>query len=462
MSLTKYTNIEDINNRTTNVGEFIRKEDNFVISQNETVDSSFGNCDTDILEFTVYDINNNIVSQKDNKLVSYVKGQNISEYLIKTDTKEFAVDVEKLLTNAGLTNGIFKVNIKFLREKLGTENELTRAFIQQISSTRQEIRILPLKVQSSEEITNKNIKELESLQELDVDYETYKKHIQDSLNFSGENIVTKAEEYIENRFQFIGGLETFDKILREDFGIEQGFSNAMNVIYAYIRTKVLQELETQQNILEQSDELTKCSVIPSEIYDRVMANIIQQSINDVYLSTRAISTESDINTASESVEERNFETRKNLTQFIVTDNVQEYTQVDLSEIQLSASNIDNFDKLNSDLQLKLSNPTEKPTNTTPTDTTPTDTGTDTATPIFTAIELYLYTTKDDACLNNGAKIITAYISGTLWETAQFLYRNPDGSGLITSTTKVYYIPVNGGSLKSRAPSGLLSTEICVK
>lgn len=462
MSLTKYTNIEDINNRTTNVGEFIRKEDNFVISQNETVDSTFGNCDTDILEFTVYDINNNIVSQKDNKLVAYIKGQNISEYLIKTETNEFAVDVEKLLTNAGLTNGIFKVNIKFLREKLGTENELTRAFIQQISSTRQEIRILPLKVQSSEEITNKNLQELESLQKLDVDYETYKKHIQDSLNFSGENIVTKAEEYIENRFQFIGGLESFDKILREDFGIEQGFSNAMNVIYSYIRTKVLQELETQQNILQQSDELTKCSVVPSEIYDRVMIDIIQQSINDVYLSTRAISTESDINTSGESVEERNFETRKNLTQFVITDNVQEYTEVDLSQIQLSASNIDNFDKLNSDLELLLSNPLERQVTTTPTPSDLTLPEVNQPQVLFTPIQLYTYQTKDAACLNDGAKIISAYINGTLWETAQYLYRNIDGSGLITSTNKVYYVPVDGGSLKSRTPSGLLTTEICVK
>lgn len=425
MSLRKYTNIDEINNRLTNVGEFIKKEDSFVVSQNEQIDSVFGECDTDILEFTVYDVNNNIVSQKDSKLVSYIKGNDINNYLIKTETKEFAVDVEKLLTNAGLTNGIFKVNIKFLRERLGSENELTRAFIQEISATREEIRILPLKVQSSEEITNKNIQDIVLLQKLDVDYDTYKRHIKSALNFSGENIVERARQSVDSRFEFIGGIDTFDEILREDFGITEGFSEAISKIYSEIRTEVLKELETRQGGL--------CTPIPSEELNAIMIGIIQKSINNIYLERRGITGESDINTTQESAAEATFETQINLSQTQVTENVQEYTTVNLSDIQLSASNVDNFDALLAQLKQQLSPVTPTPEETIPDTTTPTI--------FYTQVTLVFTTDLKTFCVDGLGKEIQLYIEGNNWETATSLYRDELGTTKVTSTTPRYYFPI---------------------
>ena len=58
---------------------------------------------------------------------------------------------------------IKKVNINFVRHKVGTENELEKVWIEEISPSREEIRILPLKTKF-ENINNKTKNEFENLQ----------------------------------------------------------------------------------------------------------------------------------------------------------------------------------------------------------------------------------------------------------------------------------------------------------
>ena len=95
------------------------------------------------------DINNNLLPQKSGNKVAYIKTGDIKNYLYKVKNTlgipELAINAEKLLKDLGYSNGIFKVNINFVRNKLGTDNEERRAWIQEISATRQEIRIVPLK-----------------------------------------------------------------------------------------------------------------------------------------------------------------------------------------------------------------------------------------------------------------------------------------------------------------------------
>ena len=73
--------------------------------------------------------------------------------------------VEKLLNDLGFTNGILKVNINFVKNRVGTENELTRVWIQEISPSREEIRIVPLKTNDSiiNNITKTQFTNLKSL-----------------------------------------------------------------------------------------------------------------------------------------------------------------------------------------------------------------------------------------------------------------------------------------------------------
>ena len=148
MSIKKYTNIEQINLNKQNVGQFIEDKDLFIIAKNETVTSTFGDNSYDTMEVSVYDINNNLLPQKSGNNVSYIKTGDIKNYMYnvtnKNGTKEIAIDAEKLLNDLGFTNGILKLNINFVRNKVGNNNELSRVWIQEISPSREEIRILPL------------------------------------------------------------------------------------------------------------------------------------------------------------------------------------------------------------------------------------------------------------------------------------------------------------------------------
>jgi len=153
MSIKKYTNFTGINSNTENVGHFIESNDLFIISKNEIEETEFGISKHDVMEVSVYDINNNLLPQQSGNNVAYIKTTNIQTYLYnitnKSGVKEFAIDIEKLLSDLGFTNGILKVNINFVRNKVETENESTRVWIQEISPSRQEIRILPLKTKDN-------------------------------------------------------------------------------------------------------------------------------------------------------------------------------------------------------------------------------------------------------------------------------------------------------------------------
>ena len=59
MSIKKYTNIEGINNNTENEGQFLQADDLFIVSKTEIEETDFGNCKYDVMEVSIYDINNN-------------------------------------------------------------------------------------------------------------------------------------------------------------------------------------------------------------------------------------------------------------------------------------------------------------------------------------------------------------------------------------------------------------------
>ena len=147
MSITKYTNFDSIDINKSNQGEFLMKDDRFIVTKNEVEDTDFGDCKYDVMEVSVYDINNNLLPHKTGNNVAYIKTGDIKNYLYnltnKGGQKELAIDIEKLLNDLGFTNGILKVIINFVRNRVGTDNELSRVWIQEISPSREEIRVLP-------------------------------------------------------------------------------------------------------------------------------------------------------------------------------------------------------------------------------------------------------------------------------------------------------------------------------
>ena len=126
------------------------------IFEEGNLQSFFGFSDSDMIEFIIYDANENQLPQGDDgKLVRYVplSSQNIKDYFLIADgTKfqafqfpnEYFIDAERLIKEAGYNNGIFKTEITLLNKRVGYDNINEKLWIQEISPSRNEIRVLPL------------------------------------------------------------------------------------------------------------------------------------------------------------------------------------------------------------------------------------------------------------------------------------------------------------------------------
>ena len=234
MAITLYTNFDNINKRIDSEGKYILDKDFNVISKNEIENVDFGECGTDVMEVSIYDINNNLLPQKSGQNVAYIKSGDIKNYLYKISRPnkalangeaqlEIAIDAKKLLNDLGYENGILKLNINFVRNRVGTENKVRRAWIQEISPSRQEIRILPLKTNNRffDEL-NKN--ELFKLKNLNKDFKFYKKSILDSIN-KFENLFTnKIDDAIISKYG-----NDFLNLAKKDFGLKN-FSDLKKAI----------------------------------------------------------------------------------------------------------------------------------------------------------------------------------------------------------------------------------------
>jgi len=217
MAIKKYTNFEAVNAKTENEGKYLQLDDQFIVTKNEIQETDFGECKYDVMEVSVYDINNNLLPHKTGNNVAYIKTGDIKNYLYnvtnKGGLKELAIDIEKLLNDLGFTNGILKVNINFVRYRVGTENESTKVWIQQISPSREEIRILPLKTKD-DNINKITKKEFNNINNLSKDFKYYKKNILDSLDDFESRALTTIDDVMVNKFG-----NDFINILRKDFGL---------------------------------------------------------------------------------------------------------------------------------------------------------------------------------------------------------------------------------------------------
>ena len=126
------------------------------VFEKEISKSNFGLGCSDMIEFILYDSSENQLPQgEDEKLVRYIhiNDANIENYFIISDnqftkkkdgTPEFIVDLEKLIREAGYSNGIFKTQVTLLNRRVGSDaKEGDDMWIHEISPSRTEIRILP-------------------------------------------------------------------------------------------------------------------------------------------------------------------------------------------------------------------------------------------------------------------------------------------------------------------------------
>lgn len=151
MALDSFKNIVD------RKGYLVEQEDRKIFEK-EIGKSNFGLGYSDMFEFILYDSNDNQLPQgEDGKMVRYVdiSDSKINEYFLISDNKstkkmngasEFIVDIEKLIREAGYSSGIFKTQVTLLNRRVGSEGENNdKVWIHEISPSRTEIRLLPVK-----------------------------------------------------------------------------------------------------------------------------------------------------------------------------------------------------------------------------------------------------------------------------------------------------------------------------
>ena len=145
-------NIKEIIN---NKGYVIKPEDRKIFEQGD-LQSFFGFSRTDAIEFIIYDANDNQLPQLNGNLVRYINltDENIRDYFLVPEgtliqqnslPTEYFIDVERLLQEAGYSNGIFKTQISLVNKRAGSEKEFDKLWIQEISPSRTEVRLFPLK-----------------------------------------------------------------------------------------------------------------------------------------------------------------------------------------------------------------------------------------------------------------------------------------------------------------------------
>ena len=250
MAIKKYTNFDGINSNSTNEGQFLQADDLFIVSKNEIEEADFGECRYDVMEVSIYDVNNLLLPNKTGNNVAYIKTGDIKNYMYNVTNaggqKELAIDAEKLLNDLGFTNGILKINMNFVRYRVGSENDLEKVWIHEISPSREEIRILPLKTKNAT-INNKTNNEFSNLGNLRRDFKYYKKSILDSLNSFEGTFLESIDTALTSKFG-----NDFFSVLKKDFGLSR-FDNFRKKIYEDFKTSVTYYLNNKNYNIKESN-----------------------------------------------------------------------------------------------------------------------------------------------------------------------------------------------------------------
>lgn len=184
--------IKDFKNIEERKGYLVEDEDRKIF-ETEISKSNFGLGCGDMIEFILYDSNDNQLPQgEDGKLVRYITtdSDDYKSYFLNVptnpytkksnDASNYVVDLERLIKDSGYNNGIFKTQITFLNKRVGSESENDKLWVHEISPSRTEIRLLPLKGYSSEE-------DLEKRYSVFTNESTFR-----------DDIIYNIQEYIDN------------------------------------------------------------------------------------------------------------------------------------------------------------------------------------------------------------------------------------------------------------------------
>ena len=232
--------IRNIKELINNKGYTINQSDRKIFEESD-LQSFFGFSESDAIEFIIYDINDNQLPQVDGKLVRYIPltTQNINDYFLIQDgtlfqkyklPNEYFIDAERLLSEAGYTNGIFKTQITLINKRAGSQKEFDKLWINEISPSRTEVRLYPLK----EGVTlNAELQERFNIFINDGDFR--EDTIAYALEFIESIDATKLSSFIKTKY----GNLWLDELISE-FKIKD-FEVFLNTIYVKFRQATIYE-----------------------------------------------------------------------------------------------------------------------------------------------------------------------------------------------------------------------------
>ena len=113
-------------------GYLVEPEDRKIFEK-EIRKANFGMGYSDMIEFVLYDSNDNQLPQGENgEMVRYISidDANFNDYFLisdnqntkkKNDIPEFLVDLQRLIREAGYSSGVFKTQVTLLNRRVGSE-----------------------------------------------------------------------------------------------------------------------------------------------------------------------------------------------------------------------------------------------------------------------------------------------------------------------------------------------------
>ena len=225
-------------------GYKVNSEDRQVFER-EISKSNFGLGCSDMIEFILFDSSENQLPQGDDgKMVRYIylDDANINDYFIISDnqftkkkngTPEFIVDIEKLIREAGYSNGIFKTQVTLLNRRAGTDakDDDNNLWVHEISPSRTEIRLLPNRAK------RKN-KDLEKRLSVFLDRGTFRDDVIYYVNVFIENLDLEKilQDFLMSKGKESDGVEYINTI-KTEFNIP-----SFEILINRIKTKFIESM----------------------------------------------------------------------------------------------------------------------------------------------------------------------------------------------------------------------------
>lgn len=247
MAIKDFKNIEKINQELEQTAQIIKPADLNIFKTSAKNVDDFGLSKNDAIEFRLYDISNNLLEQTGGFRVKYIHKDELSYYLkhsldTTTGEKIFEIDVEKLVFEAGYSNGEFRVSFSFVKNYVGNENTKKRVWIHEVSPSRTEIRVLPLLGLDKSinlDLEDRYFSFMDNVVELRQSY----KEIRQFLDKIELNISTLIDNYFITQFG-----PKYIEVINKDFvfGGPDGYTNFKNKVYLDFRTSVIHEIDGKQ------------------------------------------------------------------------------------------------------------------------------------------------------------------------------------------------------------------------